>query len=180
MGDTQPRRLEERLVYELLLMIGLMILALGQVTLLPAPLGFPPALVLVVVVNRTLIGVSSSQPDHNTITSLRWAIYGGLALDVCSATPIGSHVLALTLAAMIIAAATRRLRIEGLFIPLSAVLVGILIYECTLALVYHITVTPLDWPAYAQVAILPSVSMALILSLPTFSLMRWLDLRMKK
>lgn len=177
MADTQSRRLEERLAYEALLIVALTGLALVQVTLVPAPLGFPPALLLVLVICRVLVGSRSWQPDASVAGALRWGFYGGLALDLCTATPIGTHALAIVLAATLVAAITRRMRVEGPFLPLLAVMIGALVYELVLAAIYIWTVAPIDWPHYASWVILPSVLMALIPTLPMFLLLRWLAMQ---
>lgn len=152
-------------------MLLLAALALVQVTLLPTPLGFAAPLVLVLVVCRTLLGVGAAFPDIGLSRALRWALYGGLALDILSATPLGAHALALLLAALAVAALTRRLQTERLLVPLAAILVAALIYEGVLALLTQPGAIP--WASYAQVVILPVLLVALIMTLPTFFLLRW-------
>jgi rod shape-determining protein MreD len=172
LGDSQPRRLEELLARELGLILAIGMLALAQVTLLVTPLGFSAPLLLVLALCRTLIGVGSAFPDNGVIRGLRWSLYSGLALDILAATPLGSHALAILLAAFVVAASTRRLRIEGPLLPLVAVLAGSLIYESVLALL--IQPGPLNWASTARVALVPGVLAALILALPAFFMLRWL------
>ena len=172
MGDTQPRRLEELLAREVARCLALVALALAQVTLLPTPLGFAVPLVLVLVICRTLLGVGAAFPDMGLGRALRWALYGGLTLDVASATPLGSHALALLVAALTVALVTRRLRVERPIMPLLAVLVATLIYEVTLALLTQ--PGSIEWRSYAQVVILPAALVAMIPALPAFFLLRWL------
>lgn len=172
MGDTQPRRLEELLAREIGLFLISAALALLQVTLLTTPLGFSAPLLLVLTVSRVLIGVSSAFPDAGVMRGLRLGLYGGLTLDILGATPLGSHALALLLAALIVAAATRRLRIEGPIMPLLSMLAGGLIYELTLGLI--VQPSPIDWPSYGRVVILPVVLVALIMTLPLFFGLRWM------
>jgi rod shape-determining protein MreD len=174
MDRSEPRRVEERLLSEVLLALAMAALALVQVTLLPTPLGFPPALMLVVVVCRVLIAVRQPRPDREMGRTLRSAFYGGLVLDLFSSTPLGTHILALLAAATLVFALVRRLHIEGPLFPLLAILPGGLAYELVLALVYQATVAPFVWSAYALVIILPSVLVSLILTLPTFFVLRWL------
>lgn len=172
MGDSQPRRLEELLARELGRILLLAALALAQVTLLTTPLGFAAPLVLVLVVCRTLLGVGAAYPDVGLSRALRWALYGGLALDILSATPLGAHALALLLAALAVATLTRRLQTERLLVPLLAIVAAALIYEGTLALLNPSA--QVGWDTYAQVIILPVLLVALIMMLPTFFLLRWL------
>lgn len=170
MGDTQSRRLEELLARELARVLALVGLALVQVTLLTTPLGFAAPLMLVLVVSRTLLGVGAAFPDLGLTRALRWALYGGLALDLLAATPLGAHALALLLAAFAVAATTRRMRVERLLVPLAAIVVAAPIYEVTLALLTQ--PGPVEWRSYAQVVILPATLAALVLMLPTFFVLR--------
>jgi rod shape-determining protein MreD len=171
-GDYQPRRLEELLARELGLILAIGALALVQVTLLATPLGFSAPLLLVLALCRTLIGVGSAFPDSGVMRGLRWSLYGGLSLDILAATPLGSHALAILLAAFVVAASTRRLRIEGPLLPLAAVLAGSLIYEAVLALL--IQPGPINWASTARVALVPGMLAALLLALPTFFVLRWM------
>jgi rod shape-determining protein MreD len=173
MGDTRPKKLEEHIIHEFLLILGMVALALAQTTLMPAPFGFPPVLLLVVVVSRVLVGVESDAPEAGLMAAMRWAFYGGIALDVCTATPFGSHALALLLAAMLVAVLASRVRTGNAFFPLLGVLVGTLMYELCLAGMYHITGGSVSWQDYALAILLPSMLITLILTLPVFHLMRW-------
>lgn len=175
--SSQIRRFEERIIHEVLLIVGMVVLALAQVTLLPAPLGFTPALLLIVVVGRALIGIEQTLPGYEAIATVRWAFYGGIALDLCSATPLGSHALALILATVAVVIIARLLNVHGPLLTLIAVLLAALVYEATLALIYSITVTYVDWQTYLLFIILPSTLIALIPSLPIFVTLRWLAQR---
>jgi rod shape-determining protein MreD len=177
MGDYRPKRLEERLTQEGLLILGLLCLTLVQVSLLHTPLGFPPAIVLVFVLCRVLIGIHAPNIESGISSAMRWAFYSGIALDILTATPIGAHVLALLFAAILVAALSSLVRFEGLFFPLIAVLLGTLVYETTLAGLYALTTAPLDWSRYAIAVIIPSILLALIPTLPVFFVMRWIELR---
>jgi rod shape-determining protein MreD len=145
-------------------------LALVQVTLLATPLGFSAPLVLVLVVCRTLLGVGAAFPDIGLSRALRWALYGGLALDLLAATALGAHALALLLAVLAVALLSRRITVERPIVPLVAIIVAALIYEATLALLTQ--PGPIEWRSYAQVVILPAVLAALVPTLPAFFLLR--------
>jgi rod shape-determining protein MreD len=170
-GDSQPRRLEERVAREIGLIALMIALALIQVTVLQLPLGFPVPIVLIAVICRTLLGLNAPAPDSGVATALRWALYGGLTLDVLATTALGTHALALLLTALVVTVATRRLSGERVFIPLLATFVGALIYEGTLALLTQ--PQPIDWAAFARVVLLPTTLVALIPTLPVFFVMRW-------
>jgi rod shape-determining protein MreD len=173
MGDTRTRKLEERIAHEVLLILSLAALALLETTLLLTPLGFPPALVLIVVVCRVLPGLERASPEEDASKAIRWAFYGGIALDVFAATPFGSHALALLLATMVIIIIAGRLQTSGGLVPLFVVLLATIVYELILALIYHYTVAPLEWGQYALVVVVPSVLITLIPTLPIFHLLRW-------
>jgi rod shape-determining protein MreD len=173
MGDTRSGKLEERLANELLLLFGLLVLALVQTALLPRPLGFPPALLLIVVVSRALLALASGAPDHGVGEAVRWAFYGGIMLDICAATLLGTHALALLLAVLTVVVLLARLRVNASLLPLIGVLIGMFVYELTLALAYSVTVASLDWGRHFLVIVLPSVLVALVPTLPIFALLRW-------
>jgi rod shape-determining protein MreD len=174
MGDSRPgRKLEERLFHEVLVMVALVMVAIVQTALLPTPLGFPLPLLLVLVVCRALVGVESPDPEAGVLAAVRWAFYGGIALDVCAAAPLGSHALALLLAVLLVVVLAGSLRIGRALLPLLAVLLGAVVYEMLLALIYHSTVAALDWRSHALVILLPSVLLALIPTLPIFHVLRW-------
>jgi rod shape-determining protein MreD len=175
--DEQARRLEERLFREWVLVMSMVAVAMIQVALLPAPVGFPPALLLVFVICRVLLGWRLPQPNVAVARAIRGAFYGGLALDVFAATPLGLHALALTLAATVVAGLTRRLSIEGPLLVLGVVLPAVAISE--LVLVLDALTAPVfsDWRMYLVVVLLPSLLMALILTLPTFWMMQWIARR---
>lgn len=154
------------------MIIVIISLALVQITLLQTPLGFPVPLLLVMVVCRALVAIGAAFPDAGIVTALRWACYGGLALDSFSTMPLGSHVLALLLAVLLVAGATRSLRVDGPLLPVAGVLVGSLIYEVTLAGLTQLLRAPIEWHSYALIAIVPSVLIALIPTPPVFFFMR--------
>jgi rod shape-determining protein MreD len=162
-----PRRIEERIVREIGLLLGLLALALAQATLLPTIFGVRPALVLVAVVCCTLVSGLSA--------GARWAFYGGVALDLCGAAPLGSHALALLLAAMAVYVSLRRLGGEHWLLPILASFGAALLYEAVLALLYTLPIAPLDWGNYAVVALLPSALLAMVPALPVYALLRQLD-----
>lgn len=180
MGSSQPRKVEEHVAHEFLIVVAMTTMALLQVTLLPEPLGFPPMLLLVLVVCRVLVGIGTVEPSSGIVVALRWAFYGGIALDLFAATLLGSHALALLLAAIVVFVLARSLQVEGPLLPLLAVLLGGTVYEFVLAVVYHYTVVPLHWPTYAMIIVVPSVLLALILALPVFFFLRWMLLQRRR
>lgn len=178
--DSQPRRFEEWLTREILLILGMVLVALIQVSLLPTPLGLTPQIMVILIVSRIIIGTTAIQPDSALSVALRWAFYGGLALDLVSATPFGSHALALLLASLVIVLITSRIHVDGFILPLLAVALSLLLYEVVLALIYTLTVASIDWLIYMQVIVLPSILITLIPTLPLFLSMRWVWSRVVK
>ncbi|MDW8405169.1 rod shape-determining protein MreD [Chloroflexus sp.] len=168
MGDSQPKRIEERLARELGLALILLALALVQVTLLTGPAGFSIPLLLVLAIARALVGAGTAEPVRGLMRGLWWAFYGGVALDLLSTMPLGSHALAHLLAVAVVGLAARRFAVERPLVPLLAVAFGTVIYEATLALIVLPAIG--DWQTYALIVVLPSVLLALIPTLPVVAM----------
>lgn len=160
MGDSQPRRLEERLARELLLALALLAVAIVQTSLMPRPLGFPPNLILILAVCQALI---VSLPR-----ATRWAFYGGLALDFCSASLLGTHALALLVAVVAASLPLRRMSRENWLLPLLGMLFGAISYYVVLGALTYLFVGTLDLRAFLLVAVLPDTLTTLIPALPLF------------
>lgn len=170
MDRSQTRRLEERLARQLLQILGLLGLALIQVTLLPAPFGFP--------LNPLLVFVALIPLIYDTLTGARLAFYSGIALDLVSAAPLGSHALALLIAVLVVTLISAGISRENLLLPVIAVLVASLCYEVSLALVYRLVPSLAEWQTYLLAVAVPSTLLATIPALPCFLLMRrWLNRR---
>lgn len=171
-------RPEQRLLREVLLLLGMVLLALVQVTLVPQIFGFPPMLVIIVLVSRVLLGIESTLSDEGDLTVIRWAFYSGLTLDIIGATPLGSHALALVLATLLVLLVAMYLHMDGLFVPVLLVLLATTVYEVVMALVMMMTVAPFEWSNYLIMILVPSVLITLIPTLPIFLLLRWLTHRL--
>jgi rod shape-determining protein MreD len=167
MGAAQPRRLEERVAREIWLALVLLGLALAQTTLLPRPLGAAPNAMLLLTISQALIAGPAS--------AARWALYGGLWLDLCADSVLGTHVLALLAAVLLPALVLARFSRTSWLLPLLGVALGSLAYHVTLILLTSILVAPVDPRAYAIVVLTPATLMILIPALPLFLLMRWLE-----
>ena len=126
-------------------------------------------LLLVLIVCRTLAAGATE--------GVRWAFYGGLALDLCGSAPLGSHALALLAAALLIYLLSRRLRGEHWLIPIVACFIGAFVYEVLLALIYTVRVAPLDWRIYLVVALLPAALLAMVPALPVYMVLRQFERR---
>lgn len=163
MGYSQRRRVEERLAREALLALSLLAAALIQTALLPRPLGGSLNLVLLLTVSHALLAGPAS--------AMRWALYGGIGLDLCAATPLGSHALA-CMAGVLATLALGWLSRGNWMLPLLAALLAALAYHAVLALLSSLLVAPVDLRAYALVALAPDAMALLVAALPAYMLMR--------
>lgn len=170
MGYSQPRRIEERIAREIVLALFLFVAAALQTTVIPRPLGFPPNLVLILAICQALI---VSVPRAS-----RWAFYGGIALDICSASLIGLHALALLFAIFAASLPLMRMSRENWLLPILGALFGSFGYYVALGLLTVAFDGMLDPRAFTLVAMLPDMLATLIPALPVFLLWRaWLSRR---
>lgn len=167
MGAAQPRRIEERLAREVWLALVLLGVALVQTTLLPRPLGAAPNLLLLLAICQALIAGPSS--------AARWALYGGLGLDLCADSVLGTHALALLAAVVASTLILTRLSRGNWLLPLLGVALGSLAYYAVIALLTSLLVQPVSPRVYALVVLVPGTLMILIPALPLFLSMRWLE-----
>jgi rod shape-determining protein MreD len=169
MGDSRPRRIEEFVAHEVGLALLLLGLVLAQSALLPRPnaLTLNP-LLLLTICQALLAGPASAA---------RWAFYGGLSLDVCANSTLGTHALGLLAATLLPALLLARLSRRNWLLPLLGVELGALAYYAVLGLLTAILVGPLEPRAYVFVVVLPGLLLALAPALPLFLIMRALRVR---
>lgn len=170
MDYFQPRRLEEHVLLHLLQILGLLAIALLQVTWLPAlAVGYPLNPLLLLTTLATLLwGLGSGA---------RTAFYSGLTLDLVTPVPFGSHTLALLLSVVITALLAQRFNRENAMLPVVATLVAALCYELTLALLAGLVPTWGEWRSYVLLIAVPATLLAAIPALPCFLLLRWWNRR---
>lgn len=171
MGHSQPRRIEERVAHEVWVALLLLAVALVQSALLPRPLGFILNPLLILVVCQALVS--------GPAVAARWAFYGGLGLDICSDSALGTHALGLLAAALLASLALARFSRGNWLLPLVGVVLGAVAYNMVLALIWALLVAAIDLRAYLVDVVLPSVLMALIPALPLFLIMRWFRGRLR-
>jgi hypothetical protein len=172
MGDSRPRRLEEYAAREVGLALLLLALVLAQSALLPRPGGLALNLLLLLTICHALLAGASG--------AARWAFYGGLSLDVCAGSALGSHALALLAAVLVPALALARLSRRNWLLPLLGAALGATAYYAVLGLITAVLVAPVDLYAYAVVVALPGIFLALIPALPLFLALRWLQTRRRR
>jgi rod shape-determining protein MreD len=166
MGDTQRRRLEEILAREVLL-IGLLLgVALLQVGLPPRPIAFIPNIMLLLVVCRAVLLGSAS--------AARWAFYGGVALDLCTSSPLGTYALALLVAALTALIVLAPFSRANWFGPILGSFMASLAYHLVRGLTITLTSAPVDPQSYLLVAAIPDTIATVVPALPVFLMMRWL------
>jgi rod shape-determining protein MreD len=169
MGDSRPRRLEEYVAREIGLALLLLSLALVQSALLPRPGGLALNVLLLLTICHALLAGSAS--------AARWAFYGGLSLDICAGSTLGSHALALLAATLVSALALARLSRRNWLLPIFGAALGATAYYVILGLITTVLVAPVDPQAYAVVVVLPGIFLAVIPALPLFLALRWLQMR---
>jgi hypothetical protein len=167
MGSTQPRRLEERLALEIGLALALLGVAMVQTTLLPRPVGAVPNVLLLLAICQALIAGPAS--------ASRWALYGGVGLDLCADSLLGTHALALLAAVLLPALLLARWSRGNWLLPLLGVALGALAYYGVLLLLTSVLVAPVDPRVYLPVVLVPGILMILIPALPLFLSMRWIE-----
>jgi cell shape-determining protein MreD len=167
MGYSQRRRVEVTIAREVLLALTLLGLALVQTAFLPRPLGIAPNLLLLLTVCHALV----AGPGR----AARWAFYGGIGLDLCAASALGSHALALLAATLLPAIALGWLSRGNWLLPLLGALLGALAYHTTLAGLTALLVAPLNPRDYAVVAAVPDTLATLVPALPVYMSMRWVE-----
>jgi rod shape-determining protein MreD len=169
MGDSRPRRLEEYAAREIGLALLLLALALAQSALLPRPGGLALNFLLLLTICHALLAGPAS--------AARWAFYGGLSLDVCAGSALGSHALALLAAVLIPALVLARLSRRNWLLPLLGAVLGSIAYYAVLGLIMALLVAPVDPRAYGLVVVLPGIFLGVIPALPLFLGMRRLEMR---
>ncbi|MCE2851010.1 MAG: hypothetical protein ACK5C8_04070 [Roseiflexaceae bacterium] len=162
-----PKRykIEERIGYELRAILILFGMVVMQKIIVITWIGLAVNLVLLLVVLRVLL-----EPVTQVV---RWALYGGLLLDVTSGARLGVHAIALIIAVGIVYVLLSRITSESWVLPIVAVLVGGIVYHLCNALLLVVQFGGYDFLAYLTAVALPEMLMIVIPALPIFLLLRW-------
>lgn len=168
MSDRKPK-IEQRIVHQFGRAVLLFCVALLQTSLAPTVWRFRADWVLIFVICWALL--------RGLVPGLRWAIYGGLALDILGILPLGTHLLALLLCVLLLVALTEPLDREQPLLMMACVLGTSLLYNATLAFVQSIMVGPLPWSSYMLLVVVPTTLLNTIVAVPVFALLRRVDRR---
>ncbi len=168
MSEYRPK-IEQHIARQVLRALLLLSVALLQTALAPTLWRFRVDWVLLMVVGWTLL--------RGLVPGVRWAVYGGVALDVLGTMPIGSHLLALLLCVCGVALVVEPLDRDQPLLLLATLLLATLVYGFTLMLVLYMTGQRLPWYQYPLVVVIPTAIINTIAAFPTFALLRWLDQR---
>ena len=163
MGDYRPK-IEQRIAHELLQIGLLLCIALIQMTLAPSLWYFRIDWVLVFVLCMALVRGFSA--------GLRWALYGGLALDLLSSLPLGSYLLGLVIAVVVVAVITDGFPRDNRLVPTVAVLFVALLYSVTIGLLMSAVGQPIAWGRYPLTIMVPTALADGIVTLPIYLVLR--------
>ncbi len=163
MGDRKPK-IEQRILIEIATALLLIGVALLQTSLAPSIYRFRIDWVLLLVVGWTLL--------RGLVPGLRWAMYGGVALDVLQPLPLGTHLLALLICVIGVAYVTEPLDREQPLLVVLALLGSSLVYGTVVTLVLHVTVQAVPWLGFSLTSLLPTALLDAVAGVPVFGLMR--------
>lgn len=161
MGDYRLK-IEQRFLREVLRMSAMLAVALFQTALAPPLWQFRIDWVLVVVVILALL--------RNLASGLRWAAYGGLAIDILSPLPLGTHLLALVLAVTLATVGTEAIQRDNMAVPTVAMIVVSLLYTGITGLVMTLIGLPIIWERYPLTIMLPTALVNAMVALPVYLL----------
>lgn len=142
----------------------LLSLALAQTALAPTFWRFRADWVLIAVIGWTIL--------RGLIPGVRWAIYGGLSLDLVGTMHMGSHLLALLICVIGVALVVEPLDREQPLLVIAAMLAASVLYGSILAVLLMSQDFGVPWRYYALVEIFPTAIINTILAIPTFALLR--------
>lgn len=168
MTDRKPK-IEQRVLHQCGRALLLCAIALLQTSLAPTFWRFRADWVLVAVLGWTLL--------RGLVPGLRWAIYGGLALDILGVLPIGSHLLALSVCVLVVVLITEPLDREHPLLVIGAAIGASLLYNGMLAVIQHVAIGAVPWGTYVLTVIAPTALIDAIVAIPMFALLRRLERR---
>lgn len=155
---------EQRILRQVLCAFMLLGVALLQTSLAPTFWRFRVDWVLLLVVGWTIL--------QGLLPGVRWALYGGISLDLLGSMPIGSHIVALLLCVAMIAVIVEPLEHDQPMLILAVMLLATMVYGFTLMIILQLSSGPVPWQRYPLVVVVPTALINTIWSLPVFALLR--------
>lgn len=162
MSDYRPK-IEQRALQHLLQLGFMLAITLLQIALAPTLWRFRADWVLVVVVGWTLL--------RGLVPGLRWAIYGGLSLDLLSSQAVGSHLIALMICVIGIASLTESLDRDQVALIIACMIGASLVYGVVLLVIQRYTIGPVPWSSLLVFTLLPTALVNAIAVIPTHALL---------
>jgi rod shape-determining protein MreD len=152
--------------------IGLAVTFLGALVQATIAARYP---ILGVHVDLVLVAVIAWAALRRFEDGLVWAVLGGLALDLFSALPLGTSVVALALAALVGAAIAGSLRTIHQFLIALAVPVGALTYYLSATLLMALGGLPVSWVELYRGVVGPAVLVDTLLAPLMLIVLAWLS-----
>jgi rod shape-determining protein MreD len=159
MGDYRPK-LEQRILRGLIRISALLLVVLFQTALAPSIWRLRVDWMLVIVISWTLLAGLGS--------GLHWAIIGGIALDLLTPLPIGSHLLAMLLAVLAATVLTEALPREQRLVATATIILVSVLYGFVLALIMSFTGLPIVWDRYPFTILMPAALANGAAAIPAF------------
>lgn len=166
MDNPKRYKIEERIGYEIRTLLVMMFIVVVQKIIVVTWVGWAVNLVLLLVVLRVLI--------EPITTVLRWAVYGGLLLDLTSGSRLGVHSISLITAISVVYVLLSRITSESWVLPIVAVVLGGTIYYISNGVMLLVQYGGYDVFTYIAAVALPEMLVIVIPALPVFLVLRWL------
>jgi rod shape-determining protein MreD len=152
--------------------IGLAVAFLGALAQATIAGRYP---ILGVHVDLVLVAVIGWAALRRFEDALLWAALGGLALDLFSALPIGTSVVALSLAALVAATIAGSLRTIHAFLIALAVPVAALTYYLSATALMALGGLTVSWVELYRGVVGPAILVDTLLAAPMLVLLAWLS-----
>lgn len=131
--------------------------------------GLKPDLVVTLVISWGLLRGANE--------GLLWALVGGLALDLLSATPLGLSSLILTLLILLTSLGQKRIYRANILFPLAIIFLATLGYNLASLLAWQLLGRPASWWSSLLEILLPTAFLNTLVIFPLYPLLFWLHRR---
>jgi rod shape-determining protein MreD len=106
---------------------------------------------------------------------LVWALFGGIAIDLLSAEPLGVSVVAFGFAAILTGSVGPVLRQTSVLLPLALTPLASVVATLVAALVLALVGWPIYWPATVALVVLPAAALDSLAMVVVYPLMALVD-----